>query len=87
MILVLDRIEKTQNGKRIAIFENGDSFFNIHEDNMPPEFINELKTGMILEAEIKDNILISPIILINETEEKQNEMNNRLNKLFDRNKK
>ncbi len=87
MRLILDRIEKMQNGKRIAVFECGESFFNIHEDNMPAEFMDELKSGMILEANIESDFLVSPIILYKETEEKQKEMKNRLNGLFNRKKK
>ena len=87
MKLVLDRIEKTQEGKRIAVFENGDSFINIHEDNMPSGFIDELKAGIIIEAELIDNTLYAPKLLLKETEDKHKEMSSRLNSLFNRNKK
>ncbi len=87
MRLILDRIERTQNGKRIAVFECEDSFINIHEDNMPLGFINELKAGMILGAEIEADKLLSPKILYEETEKKQKEIKNRLNNLFNRKKK
>lgn len=87
MRLVLDRIEKTDNEQRIAVFECGSSLYSIYENDMPYGFINQLKAGMIIEAEIKDDTLISPRILYKETEEKQQIMNDRLCKLFNRNKK
>ena len=86
MRLVLDRIEKMQNGKRIAVFEYKDKSFDILENNMPAGFIDELSAGMILEAEIKDKMLLSPVILLEETEKKHNEMKSRLDNLFKRNK-
>lgn len=87
MKLILDRIEETQGGKKIAVFECGDNFYNIHEDNMPLGLIKEIQCGTILEAEIEDGNLLSPKILYEETEIKQNEMKNRLKNLFNRNKK
>ena len=86
MRLVLDRIEKIQNGKRIAVFECGDKLLDIHENNMPDGFIDELAIGMILEAEIKDERLISPLILLEETDKKHKEMKSRLDNLFKRKK-
>jgi len=87
MRLVLDRIEKTQKGERIAIFECGNDQINISEENMPFGFIDKLNAGMIIEAQIVNNTLNSPKILYKETDEKQNEMNTRLSNLFNRNKK
>ena len=86
MRLILDRIEKNRNGKRIAVFECADVFFNINEDCMPKDFIDKLKTGHILEAEIENETLVNPKILYDETEKENNKMKNRLNNLFNRNK-
>ena len=86
MRLVLDRIEKTQNGERIAVFEGDKDFYNILGKNMPEDFFNLLKVGMIIDAEIINDSLISPKILIDETDQKRNEMKSRLSNLFNRNK-
>lgn len=86
MKLILDRIEKTQNGKIVAVFEGDNALYNITEANMPNEFINSLEVGMIIEAEIVENKLISPKFLYEETENKRKEMNNRLSNLFNRKK-
>lgn len=86
MRLVLDRIEKTQNGERIAVFEGDKDSYNISEKNMPGDFFNLLKVGMIIDAEIINDSLISPEILIDETDQKRNEMKSRLSNLFNRNK-
>lgn len=86
MKLILDRIEKTQNGKIVAVFEGDNALYNITEANMPNEFINSLEVGMIIEAEIVENKLISPKFLHEETENKRKEMNKRLSNLFNRKK-
>ena len=65
---ILDRIEKTQNGKIVAVFEGDNALYNITEANMPNEFINSLEVGMIIEAEIVENKLISPKFLYEETD-------------------
>ncbi len=85
MKLILDRIEKTQEGKIIAIFEGDTASYFINEENMPREFIDMLQVGMIIEAEIIDNKLVSSKFLPEETEKKREEMNKRLNSLFNRN--
>ncbi len=86
MRLVLDRIEKIENGKRVAVFECENTMLSICEENMPPKFIDDLKSGMILESEVENNTLISPVILYEETENKQKEIKKRLNNLFNRKK-
>ncbi len=86
MKLILDRIEKTQDGKIVAVFEGDNALYNITEANMPNEFINSLEVGMIIEAEIVENKLISPKFLYEETENKRKEMNKRLSNLFNRKK-
>ena len=85
MKLILDRIEKTQEGKIIAIFEGEAASYHISEENMPREFTDTLQVGMIIEAEIIDNKLVSPKFLSEETEKKREEMKSRLNSLFNRN--
>ena len=86
MRLILDRIAKNQEGERIATFECGEASYYISEENMPVGFLDSLKSGMIIEAEVVENSLINPEILYEETEKKQKEMKNRLNNLFNRNR-
>lgn len=87
MKIILDRIVSDEYGKRIAVFEIENDFRNVHEDNMPPELINKIKAGDIVDAEIRGNVISSAIILTSETEQKEKEMKTRLNSLFSRNKK
>ncbi len=87
MKLILDRIEKTQNGECIAIFEGDDASYDILEKNMPKDFFVSLKVGMIIETEIINDSLISPKILVDETNQKREDIKSRLSNLFNRNKK
>ncbi len=86
MKLILDRIEKTEEGKRIAVFENDDEFIKISEENMPNGLIDDVAVGDIIEVEIKNGIIISAKILKEETNSKRNEMKSRLGNLFNRKK-
>ena len=87
MKLILDRIEKNQDGKRIAVFEMGDEFINVNEDSMPDGLIEELSVGIILDAEVIDGKIINAKPLINETEQKRQEMKRRLGRFSSKNKK
>ena len=87
MKLILDRITQNQSGKRIATFECGEDEIDISEDNMPHGFMNTLFVNAIVEAEYKNGKLINPIILTEESENKQAEMKNRLHNLFKKGKK
>lgn len=86
MRLMLDRIEKTAYGKRIAIFEKDDGFIEISEDNMPNDLIDKLKVGDVIDAEIKGERIISAKILEAETTSRRKEMKSRLGNLFNRKK-
>ena len=85
MRLILDRIEKTAYGKRIAIFEKDDGFIEISEDNMPSDLIDKLKVGDVID-EIKGERIISAKILEAETASRRKEMKSRLGNLFNRKK-
>lgn len=87
MKLILDRIEKNQNGEKIAVFECGDTFYYITEANMPQNALLKLSVGDIIEADLKENRILSLTVLSEETEKKQEEMNTRLKNLFNRGKK
>ena len=81
MRLVLDKIEKTQNGNKIAVFEGENTTYEFFETNMPDGFLESLRVGMIIEAEIVDGSLVCPSILIEETNKKIGEIMDRLNVL------
>lgn len=87
MRLILDRIEENESGLKIAVFEAGESFAYVAENNMPSGLIDKLTDGLILEADYSNGIIYSAIPLIEETEEKKRKMKNRLSSLFNRNKK
>lgn len=87
MRIVLDRIEETEEGKRIFVFEAEYEIIDIHEDYIPRDMVASLNAGDILEAEIIDKKILSAKILKKDTEEKRKEMKSRLNSLFSRKKK
>ncbi len=86
MRIILDRIEKTQSGKRIAVFEADDEFIKISEDNMPKGLIDQLEVGDILEVKLDQDKIISAEILKEEADTKRAEMKSRLSNLFNRKK-
>lgn len=86
MRLVLDKIEKKENGERIFVFEGNNSSYCITENKIPKDIIHSLKVGLILEADIRNEELCSPKILIDETNKKTEEMKSRLTSLFNRKK-
>ena len=53
---------------------------------MPEGFIDKLTMGIIVEAEIKDGVLINPKLLIEETNERLTKNRMRLERLRNRNK-
>lgn len=87
MKLILDRIEKNQNGEKIAVFECGDTFYYINEANMPQNALLKISVGDIIEADLKEDRILSLTVLSKETEKKQEEMSSRLKSLFNRGKK
>ena len=87
MRLVLDRIEKNQIGKKIAIFECEEQFFEFFEEDMPQNALNSISVGDIIEAQVENNKLNSFKVLKEETTNKQNDISSRLNSLFNRGKK
>ncbi|MGM9645690.1 MAG: hypothetical protein ACI3XS_03270 [Eubacteriales bacterium] len=87
MRLILDRISQDDKGKKIAVFEVGDDFVTISEDNMPAGFADTLTDGIIIEADYRDGVIYSATLLTEETEKKKKEMKSRLNALFNRGKK
>lgn len=86
MKIILDRIEFNSKNEKIAVFEYGEETLTVHESDLPTDFANSIKSGDIIECTIENGVIHSPVILTEETENKQVEMQERLNKLFNRNK-
>ena len=84
MRFILDRIETDISGKKIAVFECDDKMIDISQDQMPKGFIDEIFDGVIIEAEYKDENLISPVILYEETEERKKKIDERFKRIFKR---
>lgn len=87
MKIILDRIEKNANGEKIAVFECGDNMINFHESKMPTGFIDDLFEGVIVECEIIDEKIVSPKLMLDETEKAMREMRERLERIKARRKK
>ncbi len=86
MKIYLDRIDSNQKGEKIAVFECNEEMIAFHQNNMPEGFIDKLTMGIIIEAEIKDGVLINPKLLIDETNERLTKNRSRLERLRNRNK-
>ena len=86
MRLILDRIETNAKGKKIAVFEQDEGFIDICEDFMPKELVEQLTPGIIIEAVLENNKILSADLLLEETNAKRNKMKSRLNRLFNKNK-
>ena len=68
MKMILDRINKDQNGKIIACFEVGDDIIKVREENMPSGFATQLYSNVIIECEYVDGKIVNPVLLVEETE-------------------
>ncbi|MBP3495478.1 MAG: hypothetical protein J6K52_04650 [Clostridia bacterium] len=86
MKIYLDRIDFNHKGEKIAVFECNEKMIAFHQNNMPEGFIDKLTMGIIVEAEIKDGVLINPKLLIEETNERLTKNRMRLERLRNRNK-
>lgn len=86
MKIFLDRIDMDENGLPVATFEVEDKMVSFKSNQMPTGFAKELIANAIVECEIVDGCIVSPVILYEETKEKENEMKNRLHSLFKRKK-
>ncbi|MBO5374573.1 MAG: hypothetical protein J6A54_03895, partial [Clostridia bacterium] len=73
--------------ERIAIFEAGDDFISVHENNMPNGLMDKLTSGLILDAQLEGNKILKAELLEKETSDKQQEMKKRIGSLLKRNKK
>ena len=84
MRIILDRIDKDENGLPIATFEVLEEFVSFEGENMPKGFVEGLIPNAIVECEIVDGRIVNPIILYEETKQKEEQMKNRLHSLFKR---
>ena len=86
MRLILDRIVSNEQGKRIAVFENDEELIKISEDKIPNGIIDELFSGIIIEADYSNGEISNVQLLVDETEKKRTEMKNRLSRFSRKNK-
>ena len=86
MRLILDRIVSNEQGKRIAVFENDEELIKISEDKIPNGIIDELFSGIIIEADYSNGEISNAQLLVDETEKKRTEMKNRLSRFSRKNK-
>lgn len=87
MRIVVDRIEKNQNGEKIVAFEIDDKIVFLDKNDLPEGLIDTLSVGNILEAEYENGKILDAKILKSEEEAKRKEMKSRLFALKSRNKK
>ena len=86
MKIFLDRIDKDQNGNKIATFEVDEETVTFKSEQMPKGFADMLIRNAIVECEIVDGHIVNPTILYEETKKKEEEMKQRLNSLFSKRK-
>lgn len=87
MRLVLDRIEENANGIRIAVFECGEENILIKESDMPDNLMDNLFPGIIMEAVLQGEKIVTAELLTEETNKKRSDMRSRLDALKKRNKR
>ena len=82
--IILDRVSKDQSGKIVAVFEVEDNMVTFKDGQMPKEFAENLIPNAIVECEIVDGCIVNPVILYEETKQRENEMKELLNQIFGR---
>ena len=87
MRIILDRIDTDEQGLPIATFEVGEKTVSFRCEQMPLGFAEQLIPNAMVECEIVDGSIVNPVILCEETKQKEIEMKNRLHSLFNRSKK
>ena len=81
--------EKTvydQRKKAVATFEVEGEMVDFTAEQMPGGFAESLIPNAIVECEIVNGCIVAPVILYDETKQKEDEMRNRLHGLFKRKK-
>lgn len=84
MRIILDRIDTDKNGFAVATFEVGEKTVAFGSDQMPNGFVEKLIPNAIVECEIVNGNMVNPTILFEETKQREEEMKNRLHRLFKR---
>ena len=84
MKIFLDRIAKNQYGEDVATFELDGVMVNFGAGQMPSDFVASLIPNAIVECDIVDGCIVNPVILFEETKQKEEEMKKRRNSLFKR---
>ena len=86
MKIYLDRIDRDKDGNLIATFEVDGETVCFEKEQMPAGFAETLIKNAIVECEIIDGTIVNPVLLHEETKKKEEEMKNRLHKLFKKDK-
>ena len=84
MKIILDRVDTDDRGNSVAVFEVGEKTVAFKEEQMPNGFAHSLIPNAIVECEIEDGCIIHPVILLEETKQREEEMKKRLLKLAKR---
>ena len=86
MKIYLDRIDKDQNGMPVVAFEVNEETVIFKSNQMPNGFVDSLIPNAIVECEIVDGCIVNPVVLYEETKQKEKEVRSRLHNLFKRKK-
>ena len=78
MKIILDRIDMDEMGLPIATFEVGGGMMTFGSDKMPKGFTDELISNAIVECEIVDGCIVNPVVLYDETKQREEKMRKRL---------
>ncbi len=84
MKIFLDRIDMDENGLPVATFEVEDKMVSFKSNQMPVGFAEALIPNAIVECEIVNGTIVNPVILHEETKQKEEKLKNRLHSLFKR---
>ena len=84
MKIFLDRIDMDENGLPVATFDVEDKMVSFKSNQMPVGFAEVLIPNAIVECEIDNGFIVNPVILYEETKQKEEKMRNRLHSLFKR---
>ena len=84
MKIFLDRIDIDDENNAVATFEVGDDMVAFTADKMPKNFVRTLIPNAIVECEIIDGCIVNPVILHDETKQKEEAVRKRLHSLFKR---
>ena len=87
MRLILDRINKDSNDKRVFAFETDNGIIIVKEDDLSKEIADKLFENIIINAEYLDGKLLNVELLLEETKEREETMKKRFASLLNKRKK